>query len=115
MGGYTISRDIYVLESTKFVIVVFKSWSFDVPAGTINPWIGLLTASRNILLSAAEPSHPVSKKMKFIFLSHTASTFTEILPLRFLYLALSTLGTLTGIYVPSNAPRQPYTNVINMV
>ena len=36
----------------------------------------------------------------------TPSTFVAISPLRFRYLDLSSKGTLTLIYVPSNAPKQ---------
>ena len=36
----------------------------------------------------------------------TPSTFVAISPLRFRYLGLSFKGTLTLIYVPSNAPKQ---------
>lgn len=54
-----------------------------IPVGTLKPW-GLVIASRSTLLSAADPSHPVSMCMKFIFLSQTPRTFTEISPLRFL-------------------------------
>lgn len=69
----------------------------------------LVTASRSTLPSAAEPFHPVNTNMKFIFLLHTPSTFMAISPFRDLYLGFASSPQFTLIYVPSNAPKQPYT------
>jgi hypothetical protein len=39
---------------------------------------------------------------------HTPSTFVAITPFHLWYLGLSSKGTLTLIYVPSNVPNQLY-------
>lgn len=51
---------------------------------------------------------------------HTPKTLVAISPFLVRYLGLSTARTLTLIYVPSNAPKQPYnqrslTNQINLL
>lgn len=58
--------------------------------------------------SAADPSHPVKRETKFMFLSQTARTLNETSPFLFRYLGLSVSGTRAWMYVPSNAPKHPY-------
>lgn len=59
-----------------------------IPFGTCSP-LGLETASRNTLESAADPSHPGKKYTKFISESHTPSTLVDMLPFRVLKRGLS--------------------------
>ena len=75
------------------------------PVGTLRPF-GLVTASRNTLESAVDPSHPDNTYMNLIYGEHTPNTFIAVSPFCVLYLAWSIAGARTGMYVPSNAPRQ---------
>lgn len=81
---------------------------YDIPTGTFNP-LGLVTASRSTLESEADPSQPDNTYMKFISGVHTPNTFVARPPFLVLYLGLSVAGGVTAIYVPSNAPKHPYT------
>lgn len=77
------------------------------PVGTFKPFL-LEIASRNILESDADPSHPGNTYINLISLAHTPRTLVDISPFLLRYLGLSIAGTLTSMCVPSSAPRQFY-------
>ena len=64
-------------------------------------------ASRRTLESVAEPSQPDKTYTNFKSRVHTPNTLVAICPFLVRYLGLSDSGTVTSMYVPSNAPRQP--------
>src|ERR1044072_4303786 len=84
----------------------------NIPTSIFKP-LCLLIASRNTLESAADPSHPDKTYANCMSRVQTPNTFVARCPFLVRYLALSATGTETGIYVPSNAPKQFYLSKYN--
>ena len=102
------------MDNTTFISILIIKYGLNkifltrmLPVGITSPFL-LLIASRKILESDAEPSHPGSTYINFISHPQTPKTLVAISHFRVRYLGLSTSGTFNLTCVPSNAPKQPY-------